>query len=96
MEIVIFINTRIYSIDMSETMVTRGGQITLTKDIREKLHISEGDTIIINSIGETIVASKKNPAAFDKHSFLPENFEKTLKKIRSSPEERLRRFGIIG
>ncbi len=37
----------------------------------------------------------KDPAIFNKHNFLPENFEKLLKKIRSSPEERLKRFGLI-
>ena len=79
---------------MTEVVVTRGGQITLTRDVREKLHISEGDTIIVNTLGETILASKRNPKIFEKHSFLPENFETVLKKIRSSPEERLKRFGI--
>lgn len=81
---------------MTEVVVTRGGQMTLTRDVREKLHISEGDTIIVNTIGDMIMASKRDPNVFEKHDFLPENFEKTLKKIRLSPEERLKRFGIVG
>lgn len=80
---------------MGEVMVTRGGQITLTKDVREKLHIREGDTIVVNTLGDMIIATKRDPEIFEKHDFLPENFEKTLKKLRSSPEERLKRFGII-
>ncbi len=81
---------------MGEVVVTRGGQITLTKDIRDKLHIEEGDTIIVNTIGDTIIAGKRDPRIFERGGFLPENFEEVLKKIRSSPEERLKRFGIIG
>ncbi len=81
---------------MGEVIVTRGGQVTLTKDIREKLHIEEGNVIIVNTMGELIIASKRNPDVFEKGNFLPENFEKTLRQIKASPEERLKRFGIIG
>ncbi len=80
---------------MGEVLVTRGGQITLTKDVKEKLHIKEGDTIVVNTLGDLIIATKKDPKAFEKHNFLPDNFEKTLKDLRSSTEERLKRFGII-
>ena len=80
---------------MGEVIVTRGGQITLTKDIREKIHVEEGDIIMVNTLGNLIVASKVDPSAFDKRDFLPENFEKVLKSIRSSPESRLKKLGII-
>lgn len=80
---------------MTETTVTRGGQITLTKDIREKLDIAEGDTLIVNTIGETAVVSKKDIHVFEKHGFLPENFDKILESIRKfSLPERLKRLGI--
>ena len=81
---------------MPETIVTRGGQVTLTKDIREKLNIKEGDTIIINTIGETAMISKRDSSVFKKHNFLPDNFEKSLKELRSfSMEDRLKRLKII-
>lgn len=75
--------------------MTRGGQITLTKDIREKLDIAEGDTLIVNTIGETALVSKKDIRVFEKHGFLPENFDKILESIRKfSLSERLRQLGI--
>lgn len=81
---------------MTETVVTRGGQITLTKDIREKLHIKEGDTILLNIFGETILVSKKNPQAFEIHNFLPATFSKTLKEMRRfSYPKRLQRLGVL-
>ena len=80
---------------MTEVVVTRGGQITITRSVREKLAVEEGDIVIVNTLGSLMLVSKKDPAVFNKHGFLPDNFEKLLKKIRSSPEERLKRFGII-
>ncbi|MBI5347043.1 MAG: hypothetical protein HZB66_00345 [Candidatus Aenigmarchaeota archaeon] len=40
-------------------------------------------------MGEIVatIAGKRDPKVFEKHDFLPENFEKTLKRIKSSPEE---------
>ena len=82
---------------MAEVIVTRGGQITLTKDVREKLRISVGDIVNVNIIGNTALVSKRNPDIFDKHDFLPANFSKTLAEIRGfSVEERLKRLGITG
>ncbi len=80
---------------MTEVMITRGGQITLTKDVRQKLNVREGDTVLINVLGDSAMVSKRDPNAFNKHNFLPENFSKTLKRIRTfSMEERLHRLGI--
>ena len=80
-----------------ETIVTRGSQITLTKDIREKLDIKEGDRLVLNIQCGTLMISKRDSAVFDKFKeFLPEKFEHTLKKIRLDEKERLRRLGIIG
>ena len=81
----------------NETLVTRGGQITLTKEIRERTSIGEGDRVILNTMGEIIMISKKNPKVFDDvQSFLPENFEKILIKIRTDEKERMKRLGILG
>ncbi len=81
---------------MTEIIVTRNGQITLPKKIREKLKIREGDIVIVNTVGEGLLVSKRNPAAFDKRNFLPENFDKTLTEMRRYPHtQRLRKLGII-
>ncbi len=81
---------------MTEVLVTRGGQITLTKDVREKMHIVVGDIVVINVLGDAVVVTKKDPKAFEKSDFLPESFSKTLKEIRSfSWEGRLKRLGIV-
>lgn len=77
-------------------MVTRGGQITLTKDVREKLGVREGDTIVINIVGKSAFFSKKDINAFDNGDFLPEKFSKILEAIRKKPVMgRLRKLGII-
>ena len=82
---------------MSEsTVVTRGSQITLTKEIREKAGIREGDRVILNVVGNTVVVAKRDPAVFDNiKGFLPENFDEIMKKMRTDSSERLRRLGII-
>lgn len=78
------------------TTVTRGNQITLTKEVREKLRIKEGDKVVLNIQGDALMVSKKDSKVFDDfEEFLPEKFEKVLKKIRSDEKERLKRLGII-
>ena len=78
------------------TVVTRGNQITLTKEIREKLHIQEGDRLILNIQGGVLMVSKKNSKVFDDfEEFLPERFEIILKKIRFDEKEIMKRLGII-
>ena len=79
-----------------ETIVTRGNQITLTKDAREKLNIREGDRVILNIVGGTIMLAKKDSGVFESiKGFLPERFDSILRKIRSDESERLKRFGMI-
>lgn len=79
-----------------ETVVTRGNQITLTKEIREKMKVSEGDSVILNLDGDVLLVTKKNPGAFDNcKGFLPKNFDKILKELRSDEIKRLRRLGIL-
>ena len=81
---------------MATTKVTRGGQITLTKDVREKLGIKEGDKLILHVSDRSIIVTKRDPKVFDEVSgFLPDNFDEILKKIRSDSNERLKRLGII-
>ena len=79
-----------------DTIVTRGNQITLTKYIREKLHIKEGDRLTLNIQGTMLTISKRDSKVFDDfEEFLPERFESTLKKLRSDERERLKRLGIV-
>jgi len=82
---------------MTEVVVTRGGQITLTKDVRDKLGIREGDVVHINIEGDMARVSKRDPSVFEHHNFLPENFDKVLKAMRTSASlpKRLKRLGII-
>ena len=44
---------------MEDTIVTRGNQITLTKGVREKLSIREGDKLVLNIEGGLLMISKK-------------------------------------
>ena len=79
-----------------EVIVTRGSQITLTRAEREKVHIKEGDKVIVNVFKDTILISKKNPDVFDRfESFLPSNFKSIIKKLRTDERERLEKLGVI-
>ena len=78
------------------TIVTRGNQITLTREVREKLHIKEGDRLALNTQGSILMISKKDSKVFDDfEEFLPVRFELTLKKLRSDEREHLKRLGIV-
>jgi|GEM_PF-2361338 len=81
---------------MAETTITRGGQITLTKDIREKLDLHIGDTVQLNLVGSAVLVSKKDPAVFGKGNFLPENFTELRRKHRKTTTiDRLKKQGIL-
>lgn len=80
---------------MPEVVVTRGSQITLAKEVREKLGIKEGDVVTVNTLGDMVIITKRDPEAWKKaRDFLPENFEKTLARLRTDARERFRRLGI--
>jgi len=79
-----------------KTIVTRGNQITLTKDIREKLKIKEGDRLILNLEGDMLIVTKRNSKVLDDlKGFLPKNFEADLRGMRTDEIKRLKRLGII-
>ena len=81
---------------MAQTMVTRSGQITLTKDIREKLDIKEGDRLVLHIVGNSLSVSKQNPRALEKGHFLSPTFLKGLTKTRGfSYSKRLLRLGVL-
>ena len=80
---------------MPTVVVTRGSQITLTKEVREKLHVKEGDRVTVNTIGRVALISKQDPTVWDRAGdFLPEDFEATMAALRADTTERLRRLGI--
>ena len=82
---------------MSEVIVTRNGQITLAKDVRDKLDIREGDHVIVNVVEHNILITKKDPASWNKikGGFLPKNFPQILKQMRGDTAKRLKRLGIV-
>lgn len=81
---------------MSEVVVTRNHQVTLTKDVREELGIREGDRVIINTVGDVAIVAKRDPSVWrETEPFLPDSFETLLERLRQDPQERLRRLGLI-
>lgn len=81
---------------MPEVTVTRNHQVTLTKDVREKLDIREGDKVSVNVLGDVALVTKRDPQAFrDAPSFLPDDFESSLSEMRGDAEERLRDLGLV-
>ena len=78
------------------TIVTRNGQITIDKRIRDELGIEVGTPLEVNLEGERIVISKKDPAVWRRiGKFLPKDYEKILKRARVDNRKRLKRLGII-
>jgi AbrB family looped-hinge helix DNA binding protein len=76
--------------------VTRNSQVTLPKEIREKLGINEGDIVEIRTELGKIVIEKIEEDIWDNCSdFLPENFEKILQEMRSDATKRFKRMGIL-
>jgi len=81
---------------MSIVTVTRNAQITIPKKIREALGIKEGDKIIMRIEGEKIIVEKvREDVWLDPTGFLPRDFERILKKLRSDSRIRFKRLGII-
>lgn len=81
---------------MSEVVVTRNHQVTLTKDVREKLGIREGDRVIVNVLGNVALITKRDSRAFrDSGSFLPDDFDEFLEGSRGDSEERLGDLGLV-
>lgn len=80
---------------MPQTVVTRGCQITLTKDVRDKLGIREGDVVTVNTLGNMAIITKRDRSAWRKaKGFLPDDFSAIMAKTRQDARDRLRRLGI--
>ena len=80
---------------MPQVVVTRGSQITLTREVREKLGIHEGDVVTVNTLGGMVVITKRDAGAWRRSGdFLPENFSKTLDALRRDSRDRFKRLGF--
>lgn len=75
--------------------VTRNAQITIPKDVRKALGITEGDRVTVRVEGNTAVIEKITEDVWsDCTDFLPEDFEKVLEKLRRDSRERFKRLGL--
>lgn len=81
---------------MSKITITRNFQITIPKEIREKLNLSLGEKVSIHLEGNKIIIQKILDEIWeDCGDFLPDNFDKVLKKLRTDSTERFKKLGII-
>ena len=83
-------------IDMNSVIVTRHSQVTIPKDIREAVGITEGDRVKMRVEGKKIVIEKADEEAWkDCTDFLPEDFEKLMASLRSDSRNRFKRLGLV-
>jgi AbrB family looped-hinge helix DNA binding protein len=73
--------------------VTRNSQITIPKEIRDKVGIKEGDRVEVSIEDDKVVMRKVELE--DITDFLPRDFEEVVAKIRKDSTDRLKRLGII-
>lgn len=82
-------------IEVTAVTVTRNAQITIPKEIREKLGIKEGDRVNVSLENEKMVLKKVKPSIEEYHDFLPKGFESILEKLRTNSKSRFKRLGIV-
>lgn len=81
---------------MPQVIVTRGAQITLAKEVRDKLGIREGDVVTVNTLGNMAIITKRDPDVWRKLGrFLPDDFEDVLRETREASRERFERLGLV-
>jgi AbrB family looped-hinge helix DNA binding protein len=82
---------------MASVTVTRHSQVTIPKEIREAVGITEGDRVKMKVVeGNKIMIEKANEDAWkDCTDFLPEDFEKLLTSLRSDSTSRFKRLGLV-
>ncbi|MDR0471518.1 MAG: AbrB/MazE/SpoVT family DNA-binding domain-containing protein [Nitrososphaerota archaeon] len=82
---------------MTSVIITRHSQVTIPKEIRETVGLSEGDRVKMKVVdGNKILIEKTNEDVWeDCTNFLPEDFEKVLAAIRSDSTSRFKRLGLI-
>ncbi|MGD0204497.1 MAG: AbrB/MazE/SpoVT family DNA-binding domain-containing protein [Candidatus Bathyarchaeia archaeon] len=82
---------------MASVTVTRHSQVTIPKEIREEVGITEGDRLKMRVVeGNKIVIEKANEEAWkDCTDFLPVDFEKLLTTLRADSRNRFKRLGLV-
>nr|MDO8119023.1 AbrB/MazE/SpoVT family DNA-binding domain-containing protein [Candidatus Sigynarchaeota archaeon] len=81
---------------MAKTIITRNYQITIPKEIREKLNLKLGESLHMHMEDEKIIIERLNENVWDENAdFLPDNFVAIQEKLREDATERFRRLGIL-
>ena len=82
---------------MASVTVTRHSQVTIPKDIREAVGISEGDKVKMKLVeGKKILIEKADEEVWKECTdFLPVDFEKLMASLRSDSRDRFKRLGLV-
>ena len=82
---------------MSSVTVTRHSQVTIPKEIREAVGITEGDKVQMKVVeGNKIMIEKVTQEAWKECTdFLPVDFEKLLKSLRTDSTNRFKHLGLV-
>jgi len=82
---------------MASATVTRHSQVTIPKEIRKAVGITEGDRLKMMVVeGNKILIEKANEDIWrDCTDFLPEDFEKLVKSLRNDSRDRFKRLGLV-
>ncbi len=75
--------------------ITRNYQVTIPKQIREKLGLKEGDRVEIYWEEDKIIIKKVEEDIEELRDFLPKDFDEILKKVRGNTVDRLKRIGVL-
>jgi AbrB family looped-hinge helix DNA binding protein len=83
--------------NLASATVTRHSQVTIPKEIREAVGIAEGDKVQMTVFeGNKIIIEKASAEVWkDCTDFLPEDFEKILKSLRTDSTVRFKRLGLV-
>jgi AbrB family looped-hinge helix DNA binding protein len=81
---------------MANVIITRNFQVTIPKEIRQKLKLRMGDRVQMHVEGQRIIIEPTSDDVWETCTdFLPENFDEIQKKMREDATERFKRLGII-
>ena len=82
---------------MASVTVTRHSQVTIPKEIRDAVGITEGDKVQMKVVeGNKIMIEKTTPEAWKECTdFLPVDFEKLLNSLHTDSTNRFKRLGLV-